>query len=65
MKNIIFDFGNVLMKWQPEKVYSEHFGDEAKAWWFMRHVCDLDWRQRIDAGGALRCLHRRKSGATP
>lgn len=50
MKNIIFDFGNVLVKWQPEKVYSEHFGDEAKAWWFMRHVCDLDWRQRIDAG---------------
>lgn len=50
MKNIIFDFGNVLVKWQPEEVYSEHFGDEAKAWWFMRHVCDLDWRQRIDAG---------------
>lgn len=50
MKNIIFDFGNVLVKWQPEKVYSEYFGDEAKAWWFMRHMCDLDWRQRIDAG---------------
>ena len=50
MKNIIFDFGNVLVKWQPEKVYSEHFGDDARAWWFLRHVCDAPWRNRIDAG---------------
>ena len=50
MRNIIFDFGNVLVEWHPERVYGEYFGDEAKAWWFMRHVADLDWRQRIDAG---------------
>lgn len=49
-KNIIFDFGNVLVKWEPELTYTEYFGDEAKAWWFLRHVIDLDWRQRIDAG---------------
>lgn len=50
-KNIIFDFGNVLVKWEPEKIYAEHFGgDEVRAWWFLRHVADLDWRQRIDAG---------------
>lgn len=50
MKNVIFDFGNVLVQWHPEKVYAEHFGDEARAWWFLRHVCDADWRNRIDAG---------------
>ena len=50
MRNIIFDFGNVLVQWHPEQVYGEYFGDEAKAWWFLRHVADLDWRQRIDAG---------------
>ncbi len=50
MKNIIFDFGNVLVRWQPELVYNEHFGDEARAWWFLRHVCDAHWRNRIDAG---------------
>ena len=38
MKNIIFDFGNVLVQWHPEHVYGEYFGDEAKAWWFLRHV---------------------------
>jgi 2-haloacid dehalogenase len=50
MRNIIFDFGNVLVRWEPEKIYAEHFGDEAKAWWFLRHVADNDWRLRIDAG---------------
>ena len=50
MRNIIFDFGNVLVQWHPEQVYGEYFGDEAKVWWFLRHVVDMDWRQRIDAG---------------
>ena len=50
MKNVIFDFGNVLVRWEPEKIYAEHFGDEAKAWWFLRHVADAGWRNRIDAG---------------
>lgn len=50
MKNVIFDFGNVLVKWEPEKIYAAHFGSEEKAWWFLRHVTDLPWRQRIDAG---------------
>ncbi|MBP3763509.1 MAG: HAD-IA family hydrolase [Bacteroidales bacterium] len=50
MQNIIFDFGNVLVRWQPDKVYNEYFGDEARTWWFFRHVCEADWRNRIDAG---------------
>ena len=50
MKNIIFDFGNVLVQWHPELIYKEHFGDEAKAWWFLRHIADANWRNRIDAG---------------
>ena len=49
-RNIIFDFGNVLVQWHPELVYGQYLGDEARAWWFLRHVADLDWRQRIDAG---------------
>ena len=52
-KNIIFDFGNVLVQWHPEMVYGAYFGDEAKAWWFLRHVADMDFRQRIDAGESM------------
>lgn len=62
MKNIIFDFGNVLVQWHPELVYGKYFGDEAKAWWFLRHVADNEWRGRIDAGESTdACIHELKT----
>ena len=49
--NIIFDFGNVLVRWEPERVYFPYFGgEESKYWFFWRHVCDATFRNRIDAG---------------
>ena len=66
MKNIIFDFGNVLVQWHPELVYGEYFGnDEAKAWWFLRHVADMDFRQRIDAGESMDYCIREKQKQYP
>ena len=65
MKNIIFDFGNVLVQWHPEVVYGDYFGDEAKAWWFLRHVADMDWRQRIDAGESVDGCIREKQAQYP
>lgn len=51
MKNIIFDFGNVLVRWEPETVFLPYFdNDEARYWFFWRHVCDKTFRDRIDAG---------------
>ena len=51
MHNLIFDFGNVLVQWQPERVYLPYFhGDEAQYWYFWRHVCTQEMRNRIDAG---------------
>ena len=51
MENIIFDFGNVLVRWEPETVFLPYFGnDEARYWYFWRHVCDKTFRDRIDAG---------------
>lgn len=65
MKNIIFDFGNVLVEWHPELVYGEFFRDEAKAWWFLRHVTDMEWRQRIDAGENQDACIRELQGRYP
>ena len=65
MHNIIFDFGNVLVQWHPELVYGEYFGDEAKAWWFLRHVADMDFRQRIDAGESMDACIREKQKEFP
>ena len=49
--NIIFDFGNVLVRWEPERTFMPCFDyDETKYWYFWRHVCDAEFRDRIDAG---------------
>jgi len=62
MHNLIFDFGNVLVQWQPERVYLPYFhGDEAQYWYFWRHVCTQEMRNRIDAGeGQRSCIDSQK-----
>ena len=60
--NIVFDFGNVLVRWEPERMFSDLFeGDEARWWYFWRHVCGQEWRNRIDAGEDIRtCIARQQ-----
>lgn len=49
--NIVFDFGNVLVRWEPERMFASHFaGNPARYWYFWRHICPMEWRNRIDAG---------------
>ena len=55
----------MLVQWHPEMVYGEYFGDEAKAWWFLRHVADMDFRQRIDAGESMDACIREKQAQFP
>ncbi len=64
-KNIIFDFGNVLVQWHPEQIYGKYFGDEAKAWWFLRHVADNEWRLRVDAGESMDACIREQQAKFP
>lgn len=62
MRNLIFDFGNVLVRWEPKRVYLPYFhGDEAQYWYFWRHVCTQELRNRIDAGEDQRhCIDSQK-----
>jgi len=49
--NIIFDFGNVLVRWEPKKVFLPYFNNDEKEYdYFWEHICDADFRNRIDAG---------------
>ena len=49
--NIIFDFGNVLVRWEPEIVFLPFFNhDKEKYNYFWQNICDADFRNRIDAG---------------
>lgn len=49
--NIIFDFGNVLVRWEPEKIFLPCLNNDKEEYnYFWDHICDADFRNRIDAG---------------
>lgn len=50
VKNLIFDFGGVLVDWNPRRLYIPYFGDAAKAEWFISHVCTYAWNAQVDSG---------------
>ena len=48
---ILFDLGNVLIKWDPRNLYSKLFGHDTHAMeFFLEHVCSAEWNRSLDAG---------------
>ena len=51
MQNIIFDFGKVLVEFDPHRLYDPVFGgDREKAEWFHHNITTPDFYDRIDRG---------------
>ena len=50
IKNIIFDFGGVLLDWNPHYLYDPYFGDKDKAEWFLQNICTYEWNAQHDNG---------------
>ena len=50
IRNIIFDFGAVLVDWNPHYVFDPYFGDADKATWFITHICTSEWNRELDGG---------------
>lgn len=50
IKNIIFDYGAVLLDWNPHHLYDSYFGSEEKAEWFLQNVCTYTWNTQHDGG---------------
>jgi len=53
LKNIVFDFGGVLIDWNPVYLYKEVFETEEEMNYFLEHVCRYDWNLLQDAGRSL------------
>ncbi len=47
---VVFDVGNVLIRWDPLLVYREMIPDDEKRAWFMRNVCTAAWNIEQDRG---------------
>ncbi len=50
IKNIVFDFGGVVIDWNPEYVYRKVFPDEKERDYFLSEVCNSAWNVQQDAG---------------
>ena len=50
IKNIVFDFGGVLVDWNPRYLYDKYFGDEQQAQWFLDNICLYSWNLQMDGG---------------
>lgn len=50
IKNIVFDFGGVLIDWNPRYLYRKVFPDKAEMEYFLSHVCTSDWNAALDRG---------------
>ena len=53
IKNIIFDFGGVLMDWNPRYFFKDYFNDDEKMEFFLRNIADDDWNAEQDRGRSL------------
>jgi 2-haloacid dehalogenase len=47
---VVFDIGNVLLRWDPRNLYRKIFNDEARMEWFLSTVCTPQWNLEQDRG---------------
>jgi 2-haloacid dehalogenase len=53
IKAVVFDFGGVLIDWNPEYVYKRLIPDATERRWFLDNVVAMDWVLKQDAGQTI------------
>jgi 2-haloacid dehalogenase len=53
IENIIFDFGGVLVDWNPRHLYRDYFDNEQEMEYFLHHICTEEWNLEQDRGRPL------------
>jgi 2-haloacid dehalogenase len=46
----VFDLGNVLIEWNPRRLYRQIFESEEQVEWFLQNVCTHEWNRQQDRG---------------
>jgi FMN phosphatase YigB (HAD superfamily) len=49
-RGVLWDVGNVIVRWNPRTLYRQHFDDPAAMERFLTDVCSPAWNLRADAG---------------
>jgi 2-haloacid dehalogenase len=53
INTIIFDFGGVLIDWNPRYMYRNEFEESSEMEYFLKEVCTDDWNLQQDKGRSL------------
>jgi len=66
IKNIIFDFGGVLIDWDPYPVMLKSFNNNPeKTRWFLDNICDYAWNNELDKGKSFAEAKKEKTAEYP
>ena len=49
-KAVIWDIGNVIVRWDPRTLYEKSIPDTARRERFLTSVCTMEWHLRHDLG---------------
>jgi 2-haloacid dehalogenase len=49
-KSVVFDLGNVLIRWDPKRLFRTLFSDDAEIDRFLRETAFPHWNEKLDAG---------------
>jgi 2-haloacid dehalogenase len=47
---VVFDIGNVLLRWDPRNLYRKLFNENPRMEWFLANVCNGPWNEAQDKG---------------
>jgi 2-haloacid dehalogenase len=53
INTLIFDFGGVLIDWNPKYLYSKLFHQEEEMIHFLESICTSEWNEEQDAGRSI------------
>ena len=53
IKNIIFDFGGVVMDWNPRYFFKDYFNDDERMEFFLKNIAEDEWNAEQDRGRSL------------
>ena len=65
IKNIIFDFGGVLVDWNPHYLFDKYFNDINESNYFVENVCNSEWNAEMDGGKTFEQAVRERSEMFP
>lgn len=65
IKNIIFDFGGVLVDWNPHYLFDKYFNDINEANYFVENICNSEWNAEMDGGKPFEQAVRERSAMFP